>query len=428
MFLRRLALHDVRCFDRLELDFANDADSSRTVGNRKWTIVLGPNGTGKSTILRAAALITSGSAALPDLLGDARDWIRNGARSCRIEATIATKQGQERHIWLEFGTRDSRSQIISRAQETLAPLDAALAHTERSFFVAGYGSSRRLAGEATLGQKGSRFRSRRAQSVATLFDREASLNPLESWAMELDYQAGRAGLKTVQTALSGFLPGMRFERIDKERKVLLFKTPDGSVPLGQLSDGYQNVAAWVGDMLFRVHEAFRDHRTPLKTRGLLIVDEIDLHLHPQWQRSVHDFLHKKLPNMQMLVTTHSAVTAQQAEVNQLHYLARDKRSIKLRRFDADPSQLLINQLLMTEAFGLSSDESASIEARKARYRRLRDAARLSSSQKLELQRLQTQLDTDLDNRMKSVKVGDTLVKRLLATQQRLAGAARRRRQ
>lgn len=414
MFLKHLELHNVRCFEHLVLDFTPTEGPTRNSNNRKWTIVLGQNGTGKSTILRAAALITSGSSALPDLLGEAREWIRQGADSCRISATITTKEGQERRLEIQMNESDSRSRLISRAHDSLATLDNALEHSERNYFVAGYGSSRRLASEATFGQKGSQFRSVRAQAISTLFDHEASLNPLESWAMELDYQAGESGVKAVQSALSSFLPGMRFERIDKERKQLLFKTPDGSIPLAQLSDGYQNVAAWVGDLLFRIHEVFRDYHAPLKTRGLLIVDEIDLHLHPLWQRSVHDFLDKKLPNMQMLVTTHSPMTAQQAEANQIHYLKREGRSVKIRRFEADPSKLLVSQLLMTDAFGLTTDESVEIEDKKALYRKLRDIKQLSATQRDELTRLQRELTSDLETRRTAVT--DTQMKRLLAIQ------------
>ena len=60
MFLKRLALENVRSIRRLELDFGVEESDQ----NRKWTLLLGENGAGKSTVLRAAALVMSGSDAL----------------------------------------------------------------------------------------------------------------------------------------------------------------------------------------------------------------------------------------------------------------------------------------------------------------------------------------------------------------------------
>ena len=226
MFLKNLRLENVRCFEDLTLDFEQaDSSSRRKSNNRKWTILLGENGTGKSTVLRAAALITCGSSALADVLGEPKDWIRRGKRSCRISATLETKEGEEREIFLELKTSDSIVKVISAAQRGLMPLDDALANSERSYFVVGYGSARRLASDKSIGRERSYYRSTRARSVATLFDPEASLNPLESWAMELDYGSGHDGMKAVRSALSSFLPGMTFDRIDKKQKQLLFKRP-----------------------------------------------------------------------------------------------------------------------------------------------------------------------------------------------------------
>ena len=420
MFLKKLTLENVRCFKHLELDFEQtNAATTKKSSNRKWTVILGENGTGKSTILRAAALVTCGSSALIELLSEPKDWIRNNATSCRIGATLETADGLERELSLEMRENDSVTAILHRATDSLELLDEALNHADRNYFVAGYGSSRRLSTERSIGRKGSRFRNVRSRSVATLFDHDAELNPLESWAMELDYDEGSEGLKAVRDALSAFMPGLNFHGIDKKNRQLLFKTPDGLIPLSQLSDGYQNVAAWVGDLLYRIYHTFENYKSPLKTRGLLIIDEVDLHLHPQWQRLLNDFLEKKLPNMQLLVTTHSPITAQQTEKHQLHYLKRKGKTVQMHCFDADPSNLLISQLLMTEAFGLDSDESKKIEDKKAEYRKLRDKKQLTAAQKKSLSKLKKELGARLEDRVTSTGVTNTQRKLLEAVQAKL---------
>lgn len=381
MFLSSLRLHNIRCFADAFIDF--DADASGA--NRKWTVLLGENGTGKSTVLRSASLALAGPDALTELLGDPADWLRMGADSGFIETTIETKRGERRNLRLDFQRGDTISSFVSRSIEGLAPLVDALSHTSRNYFVAAYGATRRLGMQGSSSDRAaSRFRHPRSRSVATLFDRDVELNPLESWAMDLDYRHPE-GLTTVRDVLSDFLPGVDFATIDKQSRRLLFDTPDGPVPLHQLSEGYKNVAAWIGDLLFRISETFEDYRSPLSTRGLLVIDEIDLHLHPVWQRRLIDFLDRKLPNIQLLVTTHSPVTAQQAGPNAIHVLKRGPEAVSIEPFAPDPGGLLVNQLLMTEAFGLKTDESLRQEQDRDRLRTLSRAERLTAAESLEVE-------------------------------------------
>ena len=123
--------------------------------------------------------------------------------------------------------------------------------------------------------------------------------------------------------------------------------------------------------------------------------------------------------MQLLVTTHSAVTAQQVREHQLHYLKREGKSVHLHRFDADPSNLLISQLLLTEAFGLETDESKKIETEKSRYRKLRDSKSLSDKQQKEFNRLKSSIGQSLTERVESVSVKDSQLERLKQVQARI---------
>jgi len=150
---------------------------------------------------------------------------------------------------------------------------------------------------------------------------------------------------------------------------VLFETADGIVPLEQLSDGYQNMAAWIGDLLYRVNQTFRDYKKPLEARGLLLIDEIDLHLHPKWQRKLLEFISNKLPNFQVIAATHSPLTAQQADEGELYALKRDTKTCKISiiPFIGLPKALLVNQLLMTPIFGLETDESLEVEKTKKAY-------------------------------------------------------------
>lgn len=401
MFIRRLRFSNFRCFEELELDFELEGAE-----NRQWTVLLGENGTGKSNLLRGVALLTAGSDALAELLGEPAQWIRSGEKRCRLEGVLTTKAGEEREISLEIRSGDSRADVLVRNREGLERLDRAIDKARRNYFVVGYGTSRRLSERPSMSPSHSRFEEGRAQGVATLFDADAQLNPLAAWVMDLDYRKseGDEGLEIAREVLDQFLlgsradgegtedlRGIRFHGIDKEGRRLLFETPDGILPLSALSDGYQTMAAWVGDLLYRITDTFDDYKYPLRTRGVLMLDEIGLHLHPRWQRLLMRFMSERLPNFQFIVTTHSPLTAQQAGEGELFFFRRQAGKVGVESFHGSPRRLLLHQLLTTDAFGLDTEESLEVATKKERYRQLRDTSDPTSEQRAELGRLEKEL-------------------------------------
>lgn len=393
MFLKKLTLSNFKCLSNIELSFDNNNSD-----NRKWTLILGENGTGKSNILKSIALVTSGSNALGELLGNSDDWIKHNEKRCSIIADLKTKKGEERSISLHFSRGDNLSKIISKNRESLHLIDEAIENAERNYFVVAYGASRRLSNEVFSNYE--KNRNGRSINVRNLFDNASTLNPLTAWIIELDYRSGVSGIKLIKEALRDFLPGIEFHSINKEKKQVLFQTVDGIIPLDQLSDGYQNMAAWIGDLLFRITETFRDYKQPLEARGLLLIDEVDLHLHPKWQRKLYDFISLKLPNFQVVATTHSPLTAQQADTGELFALKRnDNNIVEMISFVGSPKSLLVNQLLMTPVFGLETDESYEVQQAKIEYESLRlKGDTLSLEDKEKLQNVRKKLKNKLPKR------------------------------
>lgn len=357
MFLRRLRLENIRSIRSLDIPFEARAKP------RPWTYLLGENGTGKSSVLRSIALVMAGGDAASELVGRPDDWITLGADSARIHVDFETAEGENREAALLFRRGAGSFEFVSENMDALRDLDAAIAKADRNYFVVGYGVSRRApTDEFSSLHTASRFRAPRSQLVGTLFSADVPLISLERWAMDLDYRGG--DLSLVSEAFSTLLPDVEFKAIDRDGRRLIFSTSDGDLPLSALSDGYQAMAAWCGDLLFRITETFANRKEPLKTRGLLLIDELDLHLHPIWQRRLVSFLKLTLPNMQAVVTTHSPLTVHQAGAGELFTLSRTDAGVRAEAFVGAPNKMLLHQLLESPPFGLTSLESPQVmEAR-----------------------------------------------------------------
>ena len=305
---------------------------------RKTTFLLGENGTGKTAFLQAVALVTGGIEALEYMAGSADDFIQSGKDFAEISATIVTAQGEERSLNLRIERGQSRKKFLEAAQIGLAPLDAAHRHTNRNYFAAGYGSRRRQDVQKLRSGQVERKHHRYA-AISSLFSGDALLRPLD----EVTNNASIEMRSTLAKSLDTFLPqDVRFHSIDEQSGRLYFTTPDGVLPLESLSNGYQQTIAWVSDLLVHVAHTFGDYKNPLNARGLLLIDEIDLHLHPTWQQQIHTFLTEGLPHFQVIATTYSMLTAGQAAQDELYVLRRDQEAnAKLEPFTDSGSTLLL---------------------------------------------------------------------------------------
>lgn len=366
MYLRRLEISDVRAIESMVLDFA---PGTGTGSPRRWTVLLGENGCGKSTILKAIGLVLAGSEALSDLIGDPDQWIRVGAQRAIIRATIATADGKERELALQINRGERRDGVMRRNAESLQPLDAAISAADREFFVAGYGAFRRPPSPDYGSSRHSRVFGRAAQ-LQTLFSSVPDLMSLEDWAADLDYATDGSGRNVIADAFAQLLPGMKFESIDKKTKQVMMLTQDGRLPLRALSEGYQVMAAWAGDLLFRMTQTFEDRPNPLAARGVLLIDEMDLHLHPVWKRQFVDFINGAFPELQIIATTHSPLSVQQCGEGELFVVKRVDHKPTLIAFKGDPRKLRLSDLFLSPLIGLETLDSPKTAALRAEARRI----------------------------------------------------------
>jgi predicted ATP-binding protein involved in virulence len=386
MYLQRVEIKNFRAIHDMTLDFSDGEKS------RRWTVLLGDNGCGKSSVLKAIALVLAGSEALPDLLGEVDDWIRNGQAKAEIRLTFTTAEGEARKAQLVINRGSRRDTVLKDNAAGLAQLDNAIAKADRNYFVAGYGAFRRPPMQDSSSSQS--YGVRRSANVATMFSASRELVSLQQWAIDLDYRRGNEGLGIVADALDKLLPTMKFARIDKQTRQLVMKTLDGDVTLSNLSEGYQAMAAWAGDILYRMSEIFKDWKQPLHARGVLLIDEMDLHLHPLWKRKFVDFLNGAFPNLQIIATTHSPLSVQQCNEGELYVIQRDdKAGPVLTPFQGDPSKMRLSELFLSPLIGLETLDSPKVEALRKEARKIElQKAKPTKMQQARLRQIATELE------------------------------------
>ena len=113
-------------------------------------------------------------------------------------------------------------------------------------------------------------------------------------------------LESVRQVIYTFLPEFKDLRIRRRPELRMTVTKnDAELTINQLSDGEKNLLAMVGDLARRLAIANPEMEKPEQGSGVVLIDEIELHLHPKWQRMVIPALLRTFPNCQFIITTHS---------------------------------------------------------------------------------------------------------------------------
>ena len=330
------------------------------------TLLIGENGSGKTTVLRALAAAAFGPAA-KDLLRDS-SIVRFGESTARIFANLRLHAqdhaaGEMIESYIELERRGERLDLRTDSFVNERLWGPVYESKNDSFFVVGYGATRRVERLDTY-DPGARLHSRAARDlrVLSLFEDSFSLIPLASWLPGLKRRSPGRYAQVEQLLNTLLAPSQyRFSGEQDKRGEYLFSRGRTSIPFQSLSDGYRGFIDWVADLLHHVSYATASGKKLIENRGVTLVDEIDLLLHPKWQMHVIRTVAKALPNMQFIFTSHSPLVAGSLEWMNIITLkagAKTNRTAakRLRRsihgLDAD-------QILLSELFGLRTTMASS---------------------------------------------------------------------
>lgn len=208
----------------------------------------------------------------------------------------------------------------------------------------------------------------------SLFDSDQTLTNPVSWLkdqklLELEKNIDRGNSigesKELPNSISiSLLEQMFFELLEKNVEIKIegsgvtFKEKGTVLSFEQLSEGYKSILIFVSDLLFRLNRTAKHGQNPTELAGVVLVDEIDLHLHPKWQRVIIGKLRILFPNIQFIFSTHSPTIVQGASEDAILFrVYRNKEDGKTRVSDPyyrkNLDHLMINSLLTSPLFGLS---------------------------------------------------------------------------
>jgi hypothetical protein len=391
MYIDRVVLTNIKGFETGDLDL-RPVESDYYAG---WSVITGDNGAGKTALLRAISLALLGPDQTRGLLPDLRGWVTEGAVHGSISVELKPEHEHDKTakggaplqgtLWAEVQIRRDD------ATGTIAPTDVfrkkkrgaangPWSTSTHGWFAVAYGPFRRLYGTSPEAQRLAMLPGR-IPRFATLFKEDATLGEGEQWAQDLHY-------KSLEETTESRLP-MASDPLDQlialvsdhylhHGVTISDVTADGiwlcdaasrRMRLAEMSDGYRAALAMLIDIFRHMVSVYgadivssdkdSGHRY-VDRPGVVLIDEVDAHLHPDWQREIGFWLRKHFPLVQFIVTTHSPLVCAAADGGRIYHLPQPAHGNPFRLSKHDYDRVIAgrpDEILLTPAFGLKHTRS-----------------------------------------------------------------------
>ena len=357
MRVARLELANVRAVEAAEFRFRPG-----------FNLVVGVNGVGKTTVLDALAVCLSDvvrrvnalkSRAVRFEVGD----IRVGTSALDVACDIENGEENERHGYALHKPRESAA---PRAKQAGMPREQVHDTPEKAGFIgeaprtstgdepegrplAVLFSTTRAVPSERAPAKGATAGGINAAFSGALSNRELRLGEIAAWirvqeALKPERPAAGHVLDAMEDAVRRFLPGFQNLRVDGEGASggsLLIDRDATTLSVRLLSNGERGVLAMALDLTRRLAQANPEMKDPAaEAEAIVLIDEIELHLHPAWQRRIVANLTRTFPKCQFIATTHSPQVVGEVEQDRIQIMAEGEVHSPAHSFGVDSSRVL----------------------------------------------------------------------------------------
>lgn len=374
MYIEKISIENFKGFKSFnDLDFLYPSISkiklkssfqTDNVRYKNINVILGNNSSGKTAFLKAIALSSLGPS-VNTIPFPKRMWLRRSVSETVTKGKISAQFVPNEQDGVKFNRVESRMSIskgegnndrIIWSHSQMKNWHPVYEINPSALFLVGYGANRTVElpeyFKPTERKSGPEDRQIKIQS---LFEETYQLIPLNAWLPSMrENNRGRYVQFIDLLAIITGDPNFKItEELDGDQ--FIFEKEGVKIPFDALSDGYRAFVGWVGDLLYHIEKSAPSGKKLVDNEGIVLIDEIDLHLHPAWQMKILPLLAKALPNIQFIVTTHSPLIVGSVEWQNIIYLTQDDEGWTTpRREERNTYGLDSDQILVSKLFGLQT--------------------------------------------------------------------------
>lgn len=320
--VRSLSFDKFLCFDnRCELDFRSSQDKNSKIS--KEIYLLGENGDGKTVLLLA--------------LFSAFQYYTVSAKRQITEVSDLIKKVKETNI--EGLDNLERKYTLNAAPEFT------------NFFA--YGTHRGRYAAETNNSSFERY------GFMTLFSNDMTLLDPSVWlAKQFISHNGRTELskENLEMVLSSLLENKVRVELNDEQQIVYYEK-GYPLTLKELSEGYRSIIIFVCDLLIKLSQSCAEGNDVFQEHGVVLIDEIDQHLHPRWQLTIVKKLRNLFPNIQFIMTTHSPVIVLGSSEDAVFFrVERQEGSTTVSEpyYRSSMDKMMLNTLITSSLFNLDT--------------------------------------------------------------------------
>ena len=342
MRIKQLRMQSFRGIGDLTIDF----------DEKEPTVFIGINGVGKSSILDCLAILLSRfSSAIQHSTASGRLFTEEDIKNDKNEThnEIITDFESQKFTWSLTKVKKGRmkdtstnlSEINKIAENIKHKLSSSLSEEYNLPVIIYYSTNRAVLDiplkirkqhsfeqidtyENALSGTGSEFR-----IFFEWFRKQEDLENELRLENNPDYRDKQ--LEAVRQAISSLIPNFTKLRVRRSPLRMTLQKDDEELIVNQLSDGEKCLLAMVGDLARRLAIANPGLKNPLYGFGVVLIDEIELHLHPKWQREIIPALTRTFPHCQFIVTTHSPQVVGEIKPQGIYILEKTENGIIVQR-------------------------------------------------------------------------------------------------